>query len=118
VAGYRELLAVSWDDHAMATFKPNLSEVPVWHGDIEQLSVGECLRITSLKPGDLNVLDGSPPCRGFSRYRNRRGFIRPVAGVDRRRPYRLTAAGRHYLEQELAGLESVVRVGLRRLEQV
>ena len=47
-----------------------------------------------------------------------RGFIRPVAGVDRRQPYRLTAAGRRYLEQELAGLESVVRVGLRRLEQV
>jgi DNA-binding PadR family transcriptional regulator len=47
-----------------------------------------------------------------------RGFIRPVAGEDRRRPYRLTAAGRRYLEEELAGLESVVRVGLRRLRQV
>ena len=47
-----------------------------------------------------------------------RGFIRPVAGVDRRQPYRLTAAGRRYLEQELAGLQSVVRVGLGRLRQV
>jgi DNA-binding PadR family transcriptional regulator len=47
-----------------------------------------------------------------------RGFIRPVAGEDRRQPYRLTAAGRRYLEEELAGLESVVRVGLRRLRQV
>ena len=46
-----------------------------------------------------------------------RGFIRPVAGVDRRQPYRLTAAGRRYLEQELAGLDSVVRVGVRRLGQ-
>jgi DNA-binding PadR family transcriptional regulator len=46
-----------------------------------------------------------------------RGFIRPVPGDDRRQPYRLTAAGRHYLEEELAGLESVVRVGLRRLRQ-
>ena len=46
-----------------------------------------------------------------------RGFIRPVAGEDRRQPYRLTAAGRRHLEDELAGLESVVRVGLRRLRQ-
>ena len=46
-----------------------------------------------------------------------RGFIRPVAGDDRRQPYRLTAAGRRYLEDELAGLESMVRVGLRRLRQ-
>jgi DNA-binding PadR family transcriptional regulator len=46
-----------------------------------------------------------------------RGFIRPVGSVDRRRPYRLTAAGRRCLEEELAGLESVLRVGLRRLRQ-
>jgi DNA-binding PadR family transcriptional regulator len=46
-----------------------------------------------------------------------RGFIRPVPGDDRRQPYRLTAAGRRHLEGELAGLESVVRVGLRRLRQ-
>jgi DNA-binding PadR family transcriptional regulator len=46
-----------------------------------------------------------------------RGFIRPLAVGDRRRPYRLTAAGRRHLEQELAGLESVVRVGLGRLRQ-
>jgi DNA-binding PadR family transcriptional regulator len=46
-----------------------------------------------------------------------RGFIRLVGGADRRQPYRLTAAGKRYLEEELAGLESVLRVGLRRLRQ-
>ena len=46
-----------------------------------------------------------------------RGFIRAVAGDDRRQPYRLTAAGRRYLEGELAGLESMVRIGLGRLRQ-
>jgi DNA-binding PadR family transcriptional regulator len=46
-----------------------------------------------------------------------RGFIRPVAGDARRQPYRLTAAGRRYLEEELAGLESMVRVGRGRLRQ-
>ena len=47
-----------------------------------------------------------------------RGFIRPVATDDRRQPYRLTAAGRRYLEEELAGLQSVIRVGFRRLGKV
>ena len=46
-----------------------------------------------------------------------RGFLRPVGGADRRQPYRLTAAGKRHLEKELAGLESVVRIGLRRLRQ-
>lgn len=46
-----------------------------------------------------------------------RGFIRPVAADDRRQPYRVTAAGKRYLEEELAALESMVRVGLRRLRQ-
>ena len=47
----------------------------------------------------------------------RLGFIRPVPGGDRRQPYRLTAAGKRHLEGELAGLESMVRVGLSRLRQ-
>ena len=46
-----------------------------------------------------------------------RGFIRPVPSDDRRQPYKLTAAGRRFLEEELAGLESLVRTGLRRLKQ-
>ena len=66
MAGYRELLAVEWDDHAVETFKLKFPDVPVWHGDIAELSIEECLRITGLQPGDLDVLDGSSPCQGFS----------------------------------------------------
>ena len=66
MAGYRELLAVEWDDHAVETFRLNFPDIPVWHGDIAQLSVEECLRIAGLRPGELDVLDGSPPCQGFS----------------------------------------------------
>ncbi len=39
MAGYRELLAVEWDDHAVETFKLNFPDVPVWHGAIADLSV-------------------------------------------------------------------------------
>jgi DNA (cytosine-5)-methyltransferase 1 len=66
MAGYRELLAVEWDDNAVATFKLNFPGVPVYHGDIHNLSVEECLKLAGVKVGELDVLDGSPPCQGFS----------------------------------------------------
>lgn len=66
MAGYRELLAVEWDANAVACFRANFPEVPVYHGDIAALSVEEVLRLTGLRPGELDVFDGSPPCQGFS----------------------------------------------------
>lgn len=46
-----------------------------------------------------------------------RGLIRAMASDDRRQPYRLTAAGRAYLKEQLAELEPIVRTGTRRLKQ-
>lgn len=67
MAGYRELLAVEWDDNAVETFKLNFPNVPVYHGDIAKLSVEKCMALTGLsEPGELDLLDGSPPCQGFS----------------------------------------------------
>jgi DNA (cytosine-5)-methyltransferase 1 len=66
MAGFRELLAVEWDPYACATFRANFQEVPVWEGDIARLSIEETLKKTGLRPSELDVLDGSPPCQGFS----------------------------------------------------
>ena len=67
MAGYRELLAVEWNDNAVATFQLNFPDVPVYHGDIAKLSVTGCMKLAGLTgPGQLDVLDGSPPCQGFS----------------------------------------------------
>ena len=66
MAGYRERLAVELDDNAVATFRLNFRATPVYHGDIMQLSSAECLQRADLKVGELDVLDGSPPCQGFS----------------------------------------------------
>jgi DNA (cytosine-5)-methyltransferase 1 len=67
MAGFRELLAVEWDDNAVATFKLNFPDVPVYHGDICKLTVDECLKLAGLTgPRQLDVLDSSPPCQGFS----------------------------------------------------
>ena len=66
MAGYRELLAVEWDKHAVEIFKKNFPDVPVYHGDIAKLSVEQCLEMAQIKIGELDVFDGSPPCQGFS----------------------------------------------------
>lgn len=66
MAGYRELLAVEWDNNAVETFRLNFPGVPVYHGDIAALSVDDCLSMAGIVPGELDVLDGSPPCQGFS----------------------------------------------------
>jgi DNA (cytosine-5)-methyltransferase 1 len=66
MAGYRELLAVEWDENAAATFRLNFPGVPVYCGDIAKLTVEEAMRLAGIGPGELDVLDGSPPCQGFS----------------------------------------------------
>lgn len=66
MAGYHELLAVEWDDNAVETFRLNFPEVPVYHGDIAALSAEKCMELAGVKAGELDVLDGSPPCQGFS----------------------------------------------------
>lgn len=66
MARFRELLAVEWDDHAVETFKMNFPDVPVIKGDIVKVSVEQILEVTGLKVGELDILDGSPPCQGFS----------------------------------------------------
>ena len=73
LAGFRELLAVEWDDNAVQTFRLNFPDVPVYHGDIASLTGAECMRLAGgIGPGDLDVLDGSPPCQGFSTAGKRR----------------------------------------------
>lgn len=64
-AGFIELLAVEFDQNAVDCLKANF-DFPVWSKDIKGLSVSECLKLAQIKPGELDVLDGSPPCQGFS----------------------------------------------------
>lgn len=66
LAGFRELLAVEWDQNAVDTFRLNFPGVPVYHGDIAALTGAECMKLAGIGPGELDVLDGSPPCQGFS----------------------------------------------------
>jgi DNA (cytosine-5)-methyltransferase 1 len=66
MAGFRDLLAIEWDDNAVATLRANYPELDIYHGDIAKITVEDVLQRTGLRPGELDILDGSPPCQGFS----------------------------------------------------
>jgi DNA-binding PadR family transcriptional regulator len=44
----------------------------------------------------------------------RRGWVRPLATQERRRPYEITAAGEAVLAEQLTSMQRVVRTGRRR----
>lgn len=66
LAGYKPRLAVEWDKHAAACYALNFPRTPLYVGDVGALTDAEALRLAELAPGELDVLDGSPPCQGFS----------------------------------------------------
>ncbi len=66
LAGGKVLLAVEWDDNAVETYRLNFADTPIYHGDIGKLSAEECCKLAGIEPGELDILDGSPPCQGFS----------------------------------------------------
>lgn len=65
-AGFHELLAIDFDPHAVACFRANFPDVPIWLRDIKTVTSKEILDSCKIKQGELDVFDGSPPCQGFS----------------------------------------------------
>ncbi len=43
-----------------------------------------------------------------------RGWVRPLAAQERRRPYQITAAGQSVLAEQLASMQQIVRIGRQR----
>ena len=44
------------------------------------------------------------------------GWIAPLESAERRKPYRITAAGRQYLQEQAAAMDRVAKTALRRLK--
>src|SRR3954468_5686900 len=66
LAGMKVLLAVEMDRHAVNTYRSNFPDTPVHDADIHELASTDVLSRTNLEVGELDILDGSPPCQGFS----------------------------------------------------
>jgi len=64
-AGFKELLAIDYNKNAHETFKLNF-DCPAWLRDIKTVTAKEILEFCNIEKGELDILDGSPPCQGFS----------------------------------------------------
>jgi DNA (cytosine-5)-methyltransferase 1 len=65
-AGYDVRLAVEWDKRAADLYRKNLQGTSVYEGDISGLTPEMIVELSGVNIGELDVLDGSPPCQGFS----------------------------------------------------
>lgn len=65
-AGCDVRLAVEWNEYAAESYRANFPETHVHLGDVTRLTVDRALQLARLAPGELDILDGSPPCQGFS----------------------------------------------------
>lgn len=65
-AGYTPLLAVEFVASAVESYEANHPNVPVYSDDIRELTAARALEMMGVREGELDVLEGSPPCESFS----------------------------------------------------
>ena len=66
LGGFKELLGIDKNQTACNTFQYNFQLTPVWNRDISSVEIEEILQYIDIDVGELDVLDSSPPCQGFS----------------------------------------------------
>lgn len=66
MAGYQVLASSEFIPVARQTYQANHPNVHVFEKDIRETTVEEVLEATGLKVGELDVMDGSPPCASYS----------------------------------------------------
>lgn len=66
-AGFKELLAIDYEKHAVDCFKLNFPKVPVRQWDLDKYTATDILNEINLKVGELDTLDASSSCVNLSR---------------------------------------------------
>jgi DNA (cytosine-5)-methyltransferase 1 len=66
LAGGKILCVNEFVEEAQNTYRENYPDTPILPGDIKELSGKDFLDVVGLKEGELDILDGSPPCSAFS----------------------------------------------------
>lgn len=72
--GVEVLAAIELDRYAAETYQKNMVErlgasTQVFSQDINKVNIDSIMRFQGIKPGELDILLGGPPCQGFSTHR-------------------------------------------------
>src|SRR6266849_683051 len=70
-AGFKVVAAIEIDQLATSTYTRNHPGVRVWNKDVRKIRAKEMMRLLRIRPGQLDLLAGCPPCQGFSSIRTR-----------------------------------------------
>jgi DNA (cytosine-5)-methyltransferase 1 len=65
-SGFETVVAVELDKWSCATIRRNRPDLPLLQGDIRDMDERDILEATVLKPGDVELVAGGPPCQSFS----------------------------------------------------
>ena len=76
-AGFRTTCAVELDTHCVSTLLRNARGKTVWQVDVRALDPNGVATSLNLKPGELGLLHGGPPCQPFSQIGKKAGIDDP-----------------------------------------
>lgn len=65
-SGFNSLLGVDINPLALEVYSKNFPDSKVWNKDIKNINPSDILKELGLFSGELDLLDSSPPCQGFS----------------------------------------------------
>ena len=71
MGGFKMLWANEFIKAAQDSYKANFPDTFLDHRDIRDITVTDLLKTIDRKPGEIDLLDGSPPCNPFSTSGNR-----------------------------------------------
>jgi DNA (cytosine-5)-methyltransferase 1 len=74
MAGFRVLAGVDLFEAAGETFEATHPHARFVGKPIEDVTIEELLSVTGLRPGELTILAGGPPCQAYSVYNHQRGM--------------------------------------------
>lgn len=66
IAGFKSIFAIDVNDIASKTYSTNFPETLVINKDITLLNPLDLIKSNNIEVGELDLLDSSPPCQGFS----------------------------------------------------
>ncbi len=81
-AGFSVVAAIEADSLAMSTYAMNHPRARRYHGDITKFNAAQLMRDLNLRPGELDLLAGCPPCQGFSTLRTKNGNNKVVEPMN------------------------------------
>jgi DNA (cytosine-5)-methyltransferase 1 len=74
-AGFKVVAGVELDSLSAESYRKNHREVYLWEEDIRGIDLEAVKTTLGIKPGDLHLLAGCPPCQGFSTIRTRKKSV-------------------------------------------